>query len=171
MNLIQAMFDSFHKVFVFCPDCDAVFRLSDAQMFKEDKAPSDFLSKLEKQIQGMESQISKAEEKLNEKRSIIRQQEARKMQLLVNKKIDGIIPGMKLAEANSRDLKTIGYPIKFISFDGKDERHVKRLRFIDFEPNSKSQEVLQKSLESTVKKGNYDWETLKVSEEGKLEKG
>jgi len=65
--------------------------------------------------------------------------------------------------------KNIGYPIRFISFDGKTDGRVKCIRLIDYEPTTTTKEKLLTSLDKAVKKGNYGWKTLRVTEEGRVE--
>ena len=146
-----------------------MFRLSESEIFGREKQPRDWLSKIDTQIADLEVRIERAEVRYNTKRQLVVEQERRATERETFRKIKRLVPHFSASRFNTRDLKVIGHPIKFISFDGKDEGRVKKIRLIDFHADSKPQEKLHQSLERTLKSGNIEWQTLRITDDGNVE--
>jgi len=159
----------YRKVFCECPECGAVFRLSDAQIQSTARPSSDWLSKINADIRGLESKIERAEEQFERKREKVVALQRKKSEQEAATKVARLVPNFKQVAIDTRDIKVIGYPVKFVSFDGKDEGEVKRIRFIDYPPESKTQERMLRSIEGTLRKGNVQWKTLRIGDSGRIE--
>lgn len=158
----------YRKVFCECPECGTVFRLSDAQIQSAARPSTDWLSKINADIRGLEAKIQRAEEQFKRKREEVVARQRKKSEREVATKVARIVPNFKQVAGNTRDIKVIGHPVKFVSFDGKDEGEVKRIRFIDYPPGSKTQERMLRSIEKTLRKGNVEWKTLRIDESGRV---
>jgi predicted Holliday junction resolvase-like endonuclease len=137
-------------------------------MYLSEAAPSDFLSKLEMEVVNLEKGINSAEELISKKRSELVAKESKTAELQVNKRVNKLIPGLSAADSTSKDLKTIGYPVKFISFEGKQSKNVSKMKLIDYEATSANQESIHSSITKAIEAGNLEWKTLRVEEDGRL---
>jgi len=159
----------YRKVFCECPECGSVFRLSEAQIQSTAKPSEDWLSKIDGEIRALEGKIARAEELFKDKRDKVIALQRRKSEREVATKMARIIPNFKKVAVNTRDIKTVGHPVKFVSFDGKDDGQVRQIRFIDYPPASRTQEKMLRSIEDTLKRGDVEWKTLRINERWQIE--
>jgi len=156
------------KIFCLCPDCGEVFRLSNAEMSTDVKSEKDWLASLDSSIDRLGNAIERLEDKFRDKQRAITEVERKKVEKYTTKKIKRLIPSFSTIDFDSRDLKVIGHPVKFISFDWKDKDKAKSIRFIEFAPKSNAQEKIITTLETAIERGNYEWKTLRITDEGKI---
>jgi predicted Holliday junction resolvase-like endonuclease len=113
--------------------------------------------------------LDEAEEKLEEKRKDLQrkaQEKGRKRAQLAVKKIDPIFTPRKL---NPDDAKVIFHPIDYIVFNGmKAPEPIKNIILLDRQSKDGNHRSLQKSIEGVVERENYEWQTLRVQEDGKI---
>ena len=157
------------KTFCYCKYCENVFRLSDAEINSVSKTSPDWLSKINNTIYSLEEKLSKAELAYSGKRELLVAKERQAAESMSTKQLKKIIPHFSKVKFNSRDIKTIGFPIKFISFDGKDSGSIKKIRFLDFIPHSVNHEKILNSLSKTISLGRYLWVTLRINDHGQIE--
>ncbi len=163
------MFTLFRHVFCECKECSAIFRLSDAEMSSSELPPKDdWLAELDKKINLLQKKIEDAESVFEKKRQLIVEKERKAVVLETHRQVKTIIPHFHKITLNMRDVKTIGYPVRFISFDGRDDGSTKLIRFIDFEPETKQQEKRLNSIDKILNKGNHEWKTLRIDDNGKI---
>lgn len=117
---------------------------------------------------GLEAKIARAEELFQKKREEVVARQRKKSEREVATKVARIVPNFKQVAGNTRDIKVIGHPVKFVSFDGKDRGEVKQIRFIDYPPESSTHERMLRSIEDTLQKGNVEWKTLRIDESGRV---
>lgn len=165
----EAILSFFQKIFCECPKCFHIFRLSEVEISQSKMPTLDWMNRLDSKIIALERKITLAEIAFEKKREKIIELERKRSESLTNRKIRAIVPNFSKIKFNTRDVKTIGYPVKFVSFDGRDQGATKKIRFIDFAPETKSQEKRFKELDSVIKKGNIDWMTLFITESGRIE--
>ena len=82
------------------------------------------------------------------------------------KKIDTIFYPNKY---NPDDVKVMFHPVDFVIFNGMKKNDITNLVLFDSKEKERSQKSLQKSIEKTVSKENYEWITMHVSEDGSIE--
>jgi predicted Holliday junction resolvase-like endonuclease len=154
------------QIFGICPECNEFFRLSECRVFLKRKPRTDWLEKLtlsESRLQDAEERLSEAEEDLREKA----RRKGRKLAQLAVTRIDPVFSPRKL---NPDDAKVMFHPVDYIVFDGmKTPEPIKRIILLDRKTNQPSRLAIQKSIERTVERGNYDWQTLRVHASGTIE--
>jgi len=70
---------------------------------------------------------------------------------------------------NADDAKVIFHPIHYIVFKGmKDSDSIKGILRLDREAKDGNHRAVQKSIEKVVERENYEWQTLRVQEDGKI---
>ena len=154
-----------HQIVGICPKCQDFFRLSDCKIFIKKKPVADWMDKITLE----KDRLEEAEEKLEEKKKDLQkkaQEKGRNRAQLAVKKIDPIFAPRKL---NPDDAKVIFHPIDYIVFNGmKAPEPIKNIILLDREAKDGNHRALQKSIEKVVEKENYEWQTLRVQEDGKI---
>ena len=153
------------QIFGICPKCQDFFRLSDCKIYIKKKPVADWMDKITLE----EDRLDDAEEKLEEKKKDLQkkaQEKGRKRAQLVVKKIDPIFTPRKL---DPDDAKVIFHPIDYIVFNGmKKADSIKNIILLDRQEKGTEHRALQKSIEKVVERENYEWQTLRVQEDGKI---
>ena len=153
------------QIFGVCTCCGEIFRLSDANVYIKKKPVPDWMDKFEKSA----ARLNKTEEKINleegETREIAREK-GRVAAMKTTKKIDTIFYPNKY---NPDDGKVMFHPVDFVIFNGMKKNDITTLVLFDREVKERNQKTLQKSIEKTVSKENYEWITMHVSEDGSIE--
>ena len=91
-------------------------------------------------------------------------EKARSVVKLRIKKIDPTFTGRNI---DPQDVKAVFHPVEYIVFQGLcSGLGVKELKFISRSPKTKAQEALVRSMDQTVQKGNLEFETLHLQEDG-----
>jgi len=63
----------------------------------------------------------------------------------------------------------IFHPIDYIVFKGmKDSDSIKRILLLDREAKEGNHRAIQKSIEKVVEHENYEWQILRIQEDGKI---
>jgi predicted Holliday junction resolvase-like endonuclease len=160
-------FEMHRNIFGVCPQCKGLFRLSDSRVFLKTKPTPDWMDNLDKKnacLDRMEERIAEQEAELRAKA----QERGRLQAQRTINKLDPIFHPMRL---NPDDAKVIFHPVDFVVFDGmKLTKSAKRILLLDKATREVQQRALQRSIEKTIEKGNLDWETLRVNEDGKIER-
>jgi len=156
------------QIFGICPCCGDFYRLSDCKIYKEDKAPTDWLDKLTRE----ERRLNDKEDKVNEALDILRQasrEKGRKEANRLVKKVDTVFSPQKL---NPDDAKVIFHPVDFVVFNGmKDASNgdaLQNIVLLDGEKKSAEGKKIQKSLAKAIDKESYEWLTLRVDNDGSI---
>ena len=163
---IHKFFNLQRQIFGICPKSGKFFRLSDCMIFLRVKPTTDWLDIIELK----QNNLDKIEEKIDEKeeslREIAREKGRKEAQKLI-RKVDMIFTPRKL---NPDDSKVIFHPIDYIVFDGmKAKDTIKEIVFLDKNDKRKERRGVQKSIQKVIEKGNYDWQTVRVLEDGKMQ--
>jgi len=152
------------QIFGVCPCCGKLFRLSDCEISKElGKLPADWMTK----YQAANQRLDNIESKIEEKRYEIKEKAKEKGQAAASKMARKADPLFKKLGLKVDDAKIIIHPVDFLVFDGlnTNDNETKRLVFVD-EKASRDRLKLQKSIEKTVEKEHYEWQTLHIDESG-----
>ena len=163
-NEIEKFYALHRRIFGVCPCCNELFRLSDAKVFAKKKPEPDWMDG----IQAAEAKLERAEEKLEEKRGELVEKarvEGRKEAAKIVRKIDPVFTPRKL---NPDDAKVMFHPVDYVVFDGMKAKELKRIVLLDREATNKEQAALQKSILKTVERGDCEWRTIRVGEDGTI---
>ena len=153
------------QIFGICPHCSDFFRLADCNIYLKRKPVPDWMDGINKKIErivGLEEKLKEEKEELREK---AREKGRRRAQKVI-KKIDPVFAPRKL---NADDAKVIFHPIDYIVFKGmKDSDSIKKILLLDREAKDGNHRAVQRSVEKAVERENYEWQTLRVQEDGKI---
>ena len=153
------------QIFGICPNCSDFFRLSDTNVFLKTEPVPDWMDRIDKE----KERLTELEEKLEEKKEELQErarEKGRKQAQKAIKKIDPVFAPRKL---NADDAKVIFHPIDYIVFRGmKDSGSIKGILLVDREAKDGNHRAVQKSIEQVVERENYEWQTLRVQEDGKI---
>ena len=153
------------QIFGVCPHCANFFRLSDCRIFQYKKPAPDWLERIileERRLQGIEDKLNEKETQLREKA----RERGRKLAVKAVRKIDSVFSPRKL---NPDDAKVIFHPIDYVVFNGmKGKVAIKNIVLLDRKAGNANRRALQKSIERAVEREKYEWQTLRVQEDGKI---
>ena len=163
------IFDYFglqRSIFGLCPKCGEIFRLSDCKVFLKEKPTLDWKDKLDSSIERLDA----AEERLSAREQELRDRAREIGRVQALKAVARVDPVFRPKRLNPDDAKVLFHPIDFVVFDGmKTEDSISRIVLLDREAKDREQRPLQRSIERTIEKGNYEWQTLLVKEDGTIE--
>lgn len=153
------------QIFGLCPRSGEFFRLTDCQLFVKTKPVRDWMDKIE-----IESQrLDRADEKLDEKEEELREKARKKGRRLAQKaarRIDLVFTPRKL---NPDGAKVVFHPIDYIVFDGmSDGASIKNVMLLDRQVKGAEQRTIQRSIERVIEREDYEWQTLRVLDDGSL---
>ncbi len=167
LSRIAAFFNLQRRIFGVCPECDEVFRLSDCTINTRAKSGKNWLDAIDAE----EARLGRLEEKIEEQRAKLKEAAARKGRLAAQKQIRRIDRVFTPHHLEPDDAKVIFHPIDFVVFNGltdKDKRPMKNIVLLDRQTTDKGHRALQKSIEQAVEKGRYEWQTLRVEQNGTI---
>lgn len=164
---VLAAFHDFQKVLVLCPVCGEVHRLSELKLSYRGRVKHTWLDTLRAE----ERQIENAEQRYKEQQEAIKQRAREAGQRQVPKILKKCVPAICSRGYYPQDLKAIFDPVDFVIFDGmKQQDRIKKVVLFDGPPDTKRRSRAQSSIRKVLKKGNYDWKTVKLDKEGKIYK-
>ena len=155
------------QVFGICTCCGEFFRLSDCKLYQDDKPTSDWLDKLQKEERRLELLEVKVVEELEQ----FKQQAREKGRLTANKMVKAVDKVFHPQQLNPDDAKVIFHPVDYVVFNGmKDDatEGMKNILLLDSEKKTTEGKAIQKSIMKAVDKGNYEWITLRVENDGSI---
>ncbi len=159
-------FFSIHRqIFGVCPHagCGEIFRLSDCHIYLRKRPVSDWLDALDL----MDAELASLEEKLQEKEAAMREKAREKGRRFAQKAVRRIDPIFTPRRLNPDDAKVIFHPIDYVVFNGmKKSAQMKNIILLDREGVTAEQRRLQRSIQKTVEKGRFGWQTLRVTNDG-----
>lgn len=162
---VVQFFNLQRQIFGICPKCQDFFRLSDCKIYLRKKPIPDWMDKINLEVK----RIDDLEQKLGEKKKALQkkaQEKGRKLAQLKVKKIDPVFTPRQL---DPDDAKVIFHPIDYIVFNGmKAPEPIKNIILLDREEKGTDHRALQKSIKKVVEHENYEWQTLRVQEDGKI---
>ena len=158
------IFGQFNHIFGICPCCGEPFRLNDARPHIRDRYPRSVFDDIDSE----EERIDRAVERLEEQEMLLRAK-AKEAGLKQAKKrlqkIDSVFSGARL---DPQDVKVIFDPVEYVVFDGMKGGELRRILLLGHPPTSRPRELLLKSIEQTIEKGNISFKTLRILEDGGL---
>ncbi len=154
------------QIFGICPHSGQFFRLSDCKIYRKTKPARDWMDKLDAE----EDRLAGIEERIEAKRAELQDNARQKGREEANKQIKKVDKVFSPRKINPDDAKVLFHPIDYVVFNGmKDIGAMKNIMLLDRESKSADHRRLQKSIEKTIEKGNCEWVTLRVDENGCIE--
>jgi predicted Holliday junction resolvase-like endonuclease len=154
-------FELQRQIFGTCPNSGNIFRLSDCRVYTK-KPEHDWLQKIEnvqKTIDLARERLEAREQKLRSVAHEVGRKEADK----AIRKVDKVFRPLNL---NPDDSKVIFHPVDYVVFNGMKAGKIKNLLLLDKKNRTGIDKQIQKSIEKTIERENYEWITLRVSEGG-----
>lgn len=162
---ITEFFNIERQIFGICPLSGEFFRLSDCKVYLRAKPVHDWMDKLYSEA----SRLIVMKEKIEEEKDIIKEkarEKGRRLARRVVKRIDPIFTPRKL---NPDDAKVVFHPIDYIVFNGmKEAKSIKDVTLLDRKTDSSDRRALQDNIGDVISKGDYEWLTLKMREDGSI---
>jgi predicted Holliday junction resolvase-like endonuclease len=160
-NAFIGLFKAQRNLFGLCPLCGEIFRLSDIKISYRRKFPVDWYDELLAEEEKIAERESKLEEKLEGIREKATEHARRVLLPKLLRKVDPLFTSLGYFP---QDVKAIFDPIDFVVFDGMNRAEkVKRVVFMDQQTENREQRMIQKSMEKTIEKERYEWETIRIS--------
>jgi predicted Holliday junction resolvase-like endonuclease len=134
-------------------------------VYQEAKAPTDWLDKMEKDERRLDLEEEKLTEALEELKQAAREKGRNTANRMV-KQVDKVFHPQKL---NPDDAKVIFHPVDYVVFNGMKVNKtdgLKNILLLDGEKRTTEGKKIQKSIMKAVDKGNYEWITLRVENDG-----
>jgi len=155
------LFKAQRNIFGLCPLCGEIFRLSEIKISYKRKFPIDWYDNLLAEGEKLDEREMNLEEKLK----IIREKATeRARRVLLPKLLRKVDPLFTSLGYFPQDAKAIFDPIGFVVFDGMNrDENVRRIVFMDHQTENRDQRINQKSIEKTIEKERYEWETIRIS--------
>lgn len=158
-------FHEFQNILVICPECGEIYRLSELKLFYRGKVKHTWLDNLRTK----EQKVERMEEKLEEEREQIKAQAQEKGRKQLPRLLRKCLPAICAHGYYPQDVKALFDPIDFVVFDGMNlKQNVRRVVLFDGPTADKRREKIQTSIKNVIKKGNYDWQTVKLDDEGRI---
>jgi predicted Holliday junction resolvase-like endonuclease len=163
IDLVAAL-SEFDSILVVCPCCGEVVRLSETRPYAKGKKPRSVFDALDAD----EARLERAEERLEEREDELREaareigRRAAKRQL---KRIDPVFSG---AGIDPQDVKVVFDPVEYVVFDGLNRGRLKRIALMAYPPSNRAQEKAQDSVAAAARKGNVEFATLRIGEDGSV---
>lgn len=153
------------QIFGTCPNCGDFFRLSDGTVFLKRKPVPDWMDRIKRETE----RLTELEGKLEEKKGDLQEKAREKGRKQAQKAIKKIDPVFAPRRLNADDAKVIFHPIDYIVFKGmKDSDSIKGILLLDRKAKDGNHRAVQRSIEKVVERENYEWQTLRVQEDGKI---
>jgi predicted Holliday junction resolvase-like endonuclease len=162
---ILKLFTLQRQLFGVCPECNHLFRLTECKIYLKRKPISDWMDSLDLKSERLERLSEKLDEKEEELRESAREKGRREAQRVI-RRIDPVFTPRKL---DPDDAKVIFHPIDYVVFNGmKKGTSMRNIVLLDRQEKGKSHRSLQRSIERVVERENYEWQTMRVQEDGKI---
>ena len=162
---VVQFFNLQRQIFGICPKCQDFFRLSDCKIFLKKKPTLDWMDNINLE----KNRLDELEQKLGEKKEDLQKKAREKGRKLAQLKVKKIDPVFTPRQLDPDDAKVIFHPIDYIVFNGmKAPEPIKNIILLDREEKGTDHRALQKSIEKVIERENYEWQTLRVQEDGKI---
>lgn len=150
-----------------CPCCEQVFRLSDATIYTREPPPRTPFDRLE----AARARLAREMDRFELRRTEVLDAQREAGQRQARARLKRISPEFVGRGIDPQDVRVIFDPVRYVVFKGMSRDTVKSVELVDEEPSSKPRERLLRSLEDTIRRGNVEWCTWRVDEDGGICKG
>lgn len=156
-------------IFGLCPnhECGKISRLAEIEVSYRSRYKSDWLDELERMQAKWDRKI---EGLLARQRELKERSKARAEERLLPQKMKNIAPAFSTIDVSPKDIRVVSHPVDFIGFDGMSKDTLKRIVLLDSGKNAAFRGMTQKSIESVVERERYDWQVLRIDDDGTITK-
>jgi predicted Holliday junction resolvase-like endonuclease len=161
-------FHQFQNILVVCPHCKRIHRLSEIKLSYRGKFRRTWLDDLE----AREIKQDNAEDRFKENKKEIQRKAQEKGRKQLPKILKRCAPVICRYGYFPQDVKALFDPVDFVVFDGMNlKENVNQVVLFDGPAFDKRREKAQDSIRKVIRKGNYDWNTVRIDDEtGQIEK-
>ena len=164
MNAVH-LFQDFQRIFGFCPCCGSPFRLSDAALFHKSPPPRTPWDALDEERE----KLSRAEDRLIDQTVRLREKAQQAGRLETERRLQSFTKFFRKHRITIGDLRLLFHPVDYVAFRGISTGEACRaVEFIDREPTSTAHEILQRSIEQSIRGGNVSWITMRIEDDGRV---
>jgi predicted Holliday junction resolvase-like endonuclease len=125
----------------------------------------DWLDKIDKE----HYRLDNVEERLDEKEGTLREEAREKGRRLAQIHVKKIDPVFTPRNLNPDDAKVIFHPVDYIVFNGLKNAPIRNIILLDRESEEPSHRRIQESINRVIDREKYEWQTLRVNDNGKVE--
>jgi predicted Holliday junction resolvase-like endonuclease len=163
---LMQVFGDLGNILAVCPceECCQLFYLSDAHVHLVGKRPQSIVDTL----RTAERKLDKEDEKLSLIEDALRDAAAKAGKKATKKRLKRIDTIFSGAGYDPQDVKVIFDPVMYVLFDGMSEGNVSSIVLLARQAENKVTEDLQSSIKQAIKKGNIEFKTLHVSNDGQV---
>ncbi len=155
------------NIFGICPKSGNIFRLSDCKVFLRSKPKRDWKDNLDHES----DRLDRIEERLDDREEELREAARKKGREQAAKLVKCIDPVFTPRKLNPDDAKVLFHPVDYIVFNGMKADSLRNLLLLDRTATSRERKTIQRSVESVVSKGHYEWVTITIAEDGTVHEG
>src|SRR5580704_1291131 len=163
-NDLGMIFRELGHIIGVCPCCGELFYLSEAHPYLAGKQPRSIVDRLraaERRLERDEEALAEIEANLREKAANAGLRTAKKLL----KKIDPVFSG---AGYDQHDVKVIFDPVTYVVFNGMSRGRLRDVVLLAKEPENSMTERLYGSIEKSISRGQIEFKTLRVGDDGKV---
>jgi predicted Holliday junction resolvase-like endonuclease len=162
MGEVSTFIQENRHVFSVCPECDSISRLSDLEIARRGTYVPDWLDRIEQGLEKAGQTKFALEQRAKELTDKARRQAEAE---ILPKRLKEIAPSFARCGLDPRDVSALLDPVEFVVFDGMSGADgVRRVIFLAIGERSRAQTDLERAIESK----SYDWNLLRVGDDGKL---
>ena len=162
-------FREFKKILCVCPCCGELVRVSELKLRVKGPAPKTWLDEHEEKVKAVEKKEERFEEIKKEMREVAVERGRKEAVKIVKKTL---APQIRALRLDPMDVKPILNPIDFVVFKGMTKNH--RVTNIMMLSKKSSNAILNKyrrQIKTAVEKKYYEWQTVRIDEDGNIEVG
>ena len=164
-NSFLGTFQQFKTILCICPKCNSLSRFSDLHLRAKGKAPKTWLDSYEFNVQKVDGQEAKFDEKEDKIREKARERGRAQVPILVRKSMDTQFAKLKY---DPYDIKPLLHPVDFVVFDGLNNKALDNVVLLSRKTTNSHIGVLQKAVAKAVEKEQYDWKVARISIDGQI---
>ncbi len=163
---LVAILEDFQNILGLCPHCGEFFRLTDIAISYQGRPRRTFLDGMEAE----EDRLDRAEDRFEERKEEIREAARERGRRQLPRLLKKAEPIFSCRGFFPQDAKALFDPIDFIVFDGMNRKQrIDRVVLLDGPSDGREREKVQRSVERSVHAGNYEWRTVRVGKDGRVE--
>ena len=151
-------------IFGVCPRSGQFFRLSDCKVFPRSLPSPDWMDEVKaskERVDDLEEQLEQEEESLREPGRV----RGRLMAVEIVRALDPVFTPRNL---NPDDAKVLFHPVDYIVFNGMKRGITESILLLDRARASSADAALQESISDVIRRGRYEWQTLRVDNQGNV---
>ena len=175
-------FNKIKTILCICPNCSSLLRLNELHLRSKTPTPKTWLDEYDLKEQKLGTFDNRVSKKEDEKKEILEQKREKATQLGRKQVIKTVFNSLdsiakeKLKNYNPFDVKPVIHPVDFVIFNGDYEakklkykkKAIQEVVFLSKKSQNSDLLNLQKSVNECVKKKNYDFKLVRISDEGKI---